>query len=184
MPVEIVTLARDCEGIQIPSGNKIVLQKGTGGRITQSLGGSYTVVTDEGYMVRIEGINADAIGKPVPESSKNPATAQDLPLEKQIWNQLRMIYDPEIPINIVELGLIYEMKITPLTNAEGEVGNEVSIKMTLTAPGCGMGDALKRDAQSKIERLPGVKRVNIELVWEPVWDQSKMSEAAKLQLGL
>lgn len=184
MPAESVTLARDCEAIQIPSGHKIMLRKGLGGRITQSLGGSYTVVTDEGSMVRIDGENADAIGKPIPEEIKKQAANQNLPLDKQIWNQLRTIYDPEIPINIVELGLIYEMKLAPLTDAEGKEGNEVSIKMTLTAPGCGMGDALKRDAQNKIEKLPGVTKVNIELVWEPVWDQSKMSEAAKLQLGL
>ncbi len=161
-----------------------MLQKGTGGRITQSLGGSYTVVTDYGYMVRIEGENADAIGKPVLESTKKQADNQNAPLDKLVWDQLKTIYDPEIPINIVELGLIYEMKIAPLTDSEGEIRNEVNIKMTLTAPGCGMGEALKRDAQSKIEHLPGVKKVNIELVWEPVWDQSKMSEAAKLHLGL
>ena len=161
-----------------------MLQKGTGGRITQSLGGSYTVVTDYGYMVRIEGENADAIGKPVFESTKKQVDNQNAPLDKLVWDQLKTIYDPEIPINIVELGLIYEMKLTPLTDSEGEIGNEVNLKMTLTAPGCGMGEALKRDAQSKIEHLPGVKKVNIELVWEPVWDQSKMSEAAKLHLGL
>jgi len=184
MPVELITFARDCEATQIPSGNKIMLQKGTGGRITQSLGGSYTVVTDYGYMVRIEGENADAIGKPVFESTKKQVDNQNAPLDKLVWDQLKTIYDPEIPINIVELGLIYEMKLTPLTDSEGEIGNEVNLKMTLTAPGCGMGEALKRDAQSKIEHLPGVKKVNIELVWEPVWDQSKMSEAAKLHLGL
>ncbi len=182
MPAEFVTLNRDCAATQIPNGNQVVLQKGTNARITQSLGGSYTIVTDLGQMVRIEGANADAIGKPIPESVKNQSAEQNLPLEKQIWNQLRTIFDPEIPINIVELGLIYEMKVALFPGSETE--KEVDIKMTLTAPGCGMGEALKRDAQTKIEKLPGVKKVNVELVWEPAWDQSKMSEAAKLQLGL
>lgn len=182
MPVEMVTLSRDCNAIQIPSGNKMMLQKGTNGRITQSLGGSYTLVIEDGQMVRIDGENADAIGKPIPESVKNQAANQSLPMEKQVWNQLRTIYDPEIPINIVDLGLIYEMKIAPFPGSETE--KEVDIKMTLTAPGCGMGEALKRDAQNKLEKIPGIKKVNVELVWEPVWDQSKMSEAAKLQLGL
>ncbi len=183
MPVEAILFKRDCEATQIPTGHKVVIQKGIGGRITQSLGGSYTVMTDLGYMVRVEGENADAIGKPVVDSAKQAAD-QNVPLDKLVWNQLRTIYDPEIPINIVELGLIYEMKVTPLTDAEGEIGNEISIKMTLTAPGCGMGDALKRDAQNKLEKLPSVKKVNIELIWEPVWNQGMMSEAAKLQLGL
>lgn len=182
MPVEMVTLSRDCEAIQIPSGNKIMLQKGISGRITQSLGGSYTLVIEDGQMVRIDGENADVIGKPIPESVKNQAANQSLPMEKQVWNQLRTIYDPEIPINIVDLGLIYEMKVAPFPGSETE--KEVDIKMTLTAPGCGMGEALKRDAQNKLEKIPGIKKVNVELVWEPVWDQSKMSEAAKLQLGL
>lgn len=182
MPVEHVTLNRDCEAIQIPIGSRIMLPKGTSGRITQSLGGSYTIVTEDGYMVRIEGKNADAIGKPVPAESAKHQTDPDVPLDKRIWNQLRTIYDPEIPINIVELGLIYEMKVTPLPDPSE--GNLVEIKMTLTAPGCGMGEALKREAEAKIKQLPGVKSVNVELVWEPVWDQSRMSEAAKLQLGL
>ena len=177
MPAEFITLSRDCEAVQIPSGNRIQLVKGTQGRITQSLGGAYTIVTDQGEMIRISGENGDAIGKPV---VKGPKYDPNTPLDQLVWDQLKTCYDPEIPINIVELGLVYEMKITPVEMNQ----NRVDIKMTLTAPGCGMGEALKADAQSKILHLPGIKSVDIELVFEPVWDQSKMSEAAKLQLGL
>ena len=177
MPVEFIELKRDCEAVQIPNGNKVVLPKGTQGRIMQSLGGAYTIVTDYGEMVRIAGENGDAIGKPV---IQGPTIDPNKPLSNQVWDQLKTCYDPEIPINIVELGLVYDMKIIPLEDKT----NRVEIKMTLTAPGCGMGEALQRDAQAKIERLPGVREAAIELVWEPPWDQSKMSEAAKLQLGL
>ena len=181
---ELTTLTRECEGVQIPSGQRMMLPKGTEVRITQSLGGSYTVMTDVGYMVRISSENADAIGKsgPSPKASPQAEPAQDASVEKLVWDQLKTCYDPEIPVNIVELGLVYECKITPLP--DDSENHRVEIKMTLTAPGCGMGDSIKRDAEAKIGRLPGVKEVNVQLVWEPVWDQSKMSQAAKLQLGM
>ncbi len=180
MGPEFVNLKRDCEATQIPSGNKIALPKDLLVRITQSLGGNYTVVTDDGYMAQIAGTDADALGKTPVQAQTKDAAGKNLPLEQMVWNQLKTCYDPEIPINIVELGLIYDLKITP----EDTGDNRVDIKMTLTAPGCGMGDVLKKDAETKILHLPGVKQCNVELVWEPVWDQSKMSEAAKLQLGL
>ena len=188
MAYESVTLSRDCEAIQIPYGSKIKLSKGAQVKITQSLGGTYTVMMDSGYMVRISGEDADAIGKQASSAGtglKPALTAEsvkDVPLEKLVWAELRTCYDPEIPVNIVDLGLVYECRLTPLPEPEG--GTKVDVKMTLTAPGCGMGDSLKRDAEAKIGRLPGIKGVNVELVWEPAWNQSRMSQAAKLQLGL
>lgn len=179
---QFISLSRDCDAIQIPSGSKVKLSKGTRVRITQSLGGTYTVVTDAGYLVRISGDDRDAIGGEAPTAVKVSESRETAPLDQLIWEQLKTCYDPEIPINIVELGLVYECRVTPLPEPSG--GNKVDIRMTLTAPGCGMGEALKKDAQAKIERLPGVREVSVELVWDPPWDQSKMSQAAKLQLGM
>lgn len=183
---ELVLLNRDCEVTEIPSGRKITLPKGIQVRITQSLGGSFTVVTDDGYMARVAGSDADAIGKTF-EVRKIEAVHSDKPLRELVMDQLRTCYDPEIPVNIVDLGLVYECEVTPLESAvaSGTVsGYRVDIKLTLTAPGCGMGEVLKKDAESKILNLPGVKEAEVELVWEPPWDQSKMSDAAKLKLGL
>lgn len=177
-----VILNRDCEAVQIPSGVQVKLAKGTPVRVTQSLGGSYTLMTEEGYMVRIAGKDADAIGKQDVTRPKTEGPVGNLPLDQLVWDQLRTCYDPEIPVNIVELGLVYECKLTPSPELGG--GTNVDIKMTLTAPGCGMGEALRQDARAKIERLPGIKKVNVELIWNPPWNQSMMSEAAKLQLGM
>lgn len=180
MPFETVVLNRDCDVIQIPSGQTLKLPKGTEVKISQSLGGSFTVVTPGGYMVQITGKDADAIGK---EPPKVPvaSTGEGAPsLEKLVWDQLKTCYDPEIPVNIVDLGLIYECKIRPTEDGK----NIVEVKMTLTAPGCGMGGPLAADARNKIESLPGVKEAKVDLVWEPPWDRNKMSEAAKLQLGI
>ncbi|MBI4395195.1 MAG: putative Fe-S cluster assembly protein SufT [Candidatus Omnitrophica bacterium] len=179
---EYIQLSRDCEVVQIPSGTKATLPKGSKVRIAQSLGGTYTVMTEYGYMVRISGEDGDAIGKEKISAVPSPEALKDKSLEDLVWDQLRTCYDPEIPINIVELGLIYDLKITPLAKPEGSF--KVDVKMTLTAPGCGMGDALRRDAQEKIARLPNVGEVNVELVWEPAWNQSRMSEAARLKLGI
>jgi probable FeS assembly SUF system protein SufT len=182
---ELVVLSRDCEVTEIPSGRKATLPKGIQVRITQSLGESFTIVTDDGYMARVSGKDADAIGKV--GTGLKPATTFDpnRPLEELVMDQLKTCYDPEIPVNIVDLGLIYDCKITPLETVPGTViGYRADVKLTLTAPGCGMGEVLKKDAESKIERLPGVKEAHVELVWEPPWDQSRMSEAAKLKLGL
>jgi probable FeS assembly SUF system protein SufT len=177
---EPVTLTRDVEAAVIPVGSRVTLEKGQQAHITQTLGGSYTVIVN-GNMFRIEGKDADALGleaaaKPV--STGTPVT-QEL-LEKEIWNQLRSCYDPEIPVNVVDLGLIYDCHITPLT-AES---HRVEVKMTLTAPGCGMGPTLAQDVQNKLLCLEGVDDVAVELVWDPPWNQSMMTEQAKLQLGL
>jgi probable FeS assembly SUF system protein SufT len=182
-PHEPITLARDCEAIQIPSGTKMVLPAGTIVMITQSLGDTYTVTTDHGYMVRIAGKDADAMGLERSESAAAgaaPAPQSREELEKLVWEQLRTCYDPEIPVNIVELGLVYECKLTELP----EGAYRVEIKLTLTAPGCGMGGVLAADAESKIRALPGIREANVEIVFEPAWNPSMMTEAARLELGM
>lgn len=178
---EPVILKRDCEAIQIPSGQPIMLPAGTQVTITQSLGGAYTAATDQGYLVRIANKDADAIGMEIETagSGQPGAAAQPADLEKQVWDQLKTCFDPEIPVNIVDLGLVYHCEVTPLLVG----GNRVDVKFTLTAPGCGMAGVLQADMDSKIRNLPGVGAVNIEVVFEPPWDQSMMSDAAKLQLG-
>jgi len=181
-PHESITLTRDCDAIQIPSGAKMVLPAGTLVMITQSLGDTYTVTTDHGYMVRIAGKDADAMGL---ERTSVPAAAAEAPqgaedLEKQVWDQLRTCYDPEIPVNIVDLGLVYECAVTPLDGG----GHRAEVKLTLTAPGCGMGGVLAADAQGKIESLPDIREANVEVVFEPPWNPSMMSEAARLELGM
>jgi probable FeS assembly SUF system protein SufT len=175
-----VTIARDVEAAIIPAGSRVTLLKGEKAFITQSLGGSYTVVVN-GNMFRIEGTDADALGlqpevKPV--SAGAPVSQEQL--EKEVWNQLRSCYDPEIPVNIVDLGLIYDCHLSPLTPSSFRV----EVKMTLTAPGCGMGPMLAQDVQNRVLGLEGVDDVAVELVWDPPWNQAMMTEAAKLQLGL
>ena len=177
---EPITLTRDVEAAIIPVGTKVTLLKGEAAYITQSLGGSYTVVVN-GNMFRIEGKDADCLGveqttKPV--STGAPVTQEHL--EKEIWNQLRSCYDPEIPVNIVDLGLIYDCHISPL----GASSYRVDVKMTLTAPGCGMGPMLAQDVQNKLLGMEPIEDVTVELVWDPPWNQAMMTEAAKLQLGL
>ena len=177
---ETAILARDVEASVIPAGMKVTLQKGETAHITQSLGGSYTVVVN-GNMFRIEGKDADALGLEVIAPAKVIGTTVKADaLEKEIWNQLRSCYDPEIPVNIVDLGLIYDCHLTPLAANSFKA----DVKMTLTAPGCGMGPVLAQDVQTKLLSLEGVDDVNVELVWEPQWNQGMMTEAAKLQLGL
>ena len=177
---EMIELTRDCPATWIPSGTPVTLNKGERVAITQSLGGSYTVIVN-GNMVRIEGKDADAIGKPVVVIQKaDPADVKG-PIDRQkIWDQMKSCFDPEIPVNIVDLGLVYDCDVKPLDAG----GNRVEVKMTLTAPGCGMGETIRRDVESKIKDVPGVTEVDVQLVWEPQWNQSMMSEAAKLQLGL
>jgi probable FeS assembly SUF system protein SufT len=180
-----ITLKRDCEAVVIPIGTKVTLQQGETAHITQSLGGSYTVIVN-GNLFRIEGKDADALGvseedKPVINLPASGEPRSPETLEKEVWNQLRTCYDPEIPVNVVDLGLIYDCRISPPTNGSG---HNADIKMTLTAPGCGMGDFLRQDVQNKLLSIEGIDNVNVELVWEPPWNQGMMSEAAKLQLGL
>jgi probable FeS assembly SUF system protein SufT len=181
---EPVTLSRDVDAAVIPVGTKVTLQKGEQAYITQSLGGSYTVIVN-GNMFRIEGANADALGleksQPpafVPKAPGAPATPEQL--DKQVWDAMKTCYDPEIPVNIVDLGLIYDCKLSPI----GEGSNKADIKMTLTAPGCGMGPTLAQDVQNKLLSIEGIDEAEVELVWEPQWNQGMMSEAARLQLGL
>ncbi len=175
-----ITLTRDVAAAVIPVGTPVTLQKGEQAVITQSLGGSYTVIVN-GNMFRIEGKDADALGKePVAKPASTGAAVSQESLEKEIWNQLRSCYDPEIPVNIVDLGLIYDCHLSPLSGANFKV----DVKMTLTAPGCGMGPMLAQDVQNKLLSLDGVQDVAVELVWDPPWNQAMMTEAAKLQLGL
>jgi probable FeS assembly SUF system protein SufT len=174
------TLMRDVEAAMIPVGTKVTLQKGEQAYITQSLGGSYTVVVN-GNMFRIEGQDADALGiEPEVKKTANGAPVSQEHLEKEIWDQLKSCYDPEIPVNIVDLGLIYDCHVSPLNPGS----HRVDVKMTLTAPGCGMGPMLAQDVQNKLLSLEGVDDVAVELVWDPPWNQGMMTEAAKLQLGL
>lgn len=175
---EEAVLGRDCEAIQIPDGYPVLLPKGFRVFITQSLGGTYTVAGELGGLYRIAARDADALGKEVPAGTP-PAAASGADLEQQIWNQLRQCYDPEIPVNVVDLGLIYDCHLEPSPDG----GQVVHIQMTLTAPGCGMGEVLAQDVKTGIEGLPGVARAEVEIVFDPPWNQSMMSEAAKLQLG-
>ena len=178
---EPIILSRDCEAVQIPSGEKVSLSAGTRVRVTQSLGGSYTVTTDQGNLVRIANKDADAIGEEVEASQAERLTAAAGPadLDHLVWDQLKTCFDPEIPVNIVDLGLVYHCQLTPLPDG----GNKVDVKFTLTAPGCGMGQVLKGDMESKILGLSGVKDVGVEVVFDPPWNPNMMSEAAKVQLG-
>ena len=178
---EEVTLTRNAEAVMIPSGEKVLVPEGAHATITQSLGGSYTLITERGLMVRISGKEVEAIGKPV-ENAVEVAPGEEIApekLEEMVWDQLKTCYDPEIPVNIVDLVLVY---LCELEDSDG--AKNVKIKMTLTAPGCGMGPVLASDVKSKVESLPGVKEAEVEVVFDPVWDRSMMSEAAKLQLGM
>ena len=180
---ESITLTRDCDAIMIPSGDKLRLIAGSQVWVTQSLGGSFTVMTGRGDMARIDGRDADALGLRGAASPQSAALVSELgptEIEKLVWDQLKTCFDPEIPVNIVDLGLIYHCRVTPLV----EDGNKVEIQFTLTARGCGMGEILKLDIRNKILGVPGVKEVHVELVWDPPWNQTMISAAAKQQLGM
>ena len=173
-----IELTRDCEAIQIPQGTTITLPKGTRVSLTKSLGGSYTVSTDKG-LFRITDSNADAVGKEVPAKAAGNGEAAEVD-EAAVWEQLKTCYDPEIPVNIVDLGLIYDCHLERLENGK----TKASVKMTLTAPGCGMGPTIAAEAKMRIESIPGVEEAVVDLVWDPPWDQSMISEVGKMQLGL
>jgi len=176
---EPFALQRDVKAVIIPAGEELQLREGTTGFITQSLGGSFTVYV-EGNLFRIAGADADALGmEPVPPPAV-PDNATDADIEAVVWAQLKTCYDPEIPVNIVDLGLIYRCDIKPLGNGE----RSVSIDMTLTAPGCGMGEILVQDAQDKVAVIPTISDVVVELVFDPPWNQSMMSDEARLQTGM
>jgi probable FeS assembly SUF system protein SufT len=173
------TFQRDCEVVMIPVGDEVTIPAGTVGYITQALGGSFTVFVD-GNLFRIAGVDADAIGKkPVmPPSLPEDATEDDV--EQLLWEQMKTVYDPEIPVNIVDLGLIYRCEMN--TNEEGE--RVVDVDMTLTAPGCGMGDILVDDVRSKLGLVPTITKVNVELTFDPPWNHHMMSEVARLETGM
>ena len=175
IPKESIRLLRDVDAYMIPSGDEVKLLAGNLVRITQALGGNYTVIMN-GNMVQISSENADALGI---EFNEKKATETKGDLEQQIWDQLKTCYDPEIPVNIVELGLIYDLKIN-----DAQAGKEVEIKMTLTAPGCGMGPVIADEVDRKINGLKDVERVSVDLVWEPMWNRDMMSEEAQLELGM
>jgi probable FeS assembly SUF system protein SufT len=176
-----ITLERDCEATLIPGGQRVTLSQGDEVIVTQSLGGSFTVQTGDGYLARISTEDADALGlAPTGDTEADKGPAETGPFDiAQVIKQLKTVFDPEIPVNVVDLGLIYACDAQPLP----EGGHRVEIKMSMTAPGCGMGDVLREDAIARVKAVPGVSDVDIELVWDPPWDMSRMSDAARLQLG-
>jgi len=176
------TLTREVTATQIPSGDKQTLFKGDSVFIHQVLGGSYTVQTSTG-LFRLDGKDADAIGETVAEQTVNAATLADgAPDPEAIWDQLRKVFDPEIPVNIVDLGLVYSMDVAKVDETPGAY--KVDVAMTLTAPGCGMGPAIAEDAKGKILLVPGVSTADVRITWEPAWNQSMISEEGKMKLGL
>lgn len=176
---EPVSFSRDCAAVLVPQGERVTLPAGSVGYITQALGGSFTVFV-EGNLFRIAGEDADAIGKEAPEALALAEDAGDDEVEKLVWEQLRTCFDPEIPVNIVELGLVYSVELGRREDGE----RKVDVRMTLTAPACGMGDILVDDVRSKVERIPTVVEADVELVFDPPWNQSMMSDAAKLETGM
>jgi probable FeS assembly SUF system protein SufT len=174
------TLSREISVTQIPSGDKHTLPAGTRIQIHQTLGGSYTVQTDHG-LFRIDGKDGDALGEQVADHSVAAATLADgAPDPGALWDQLRRVYDPEIPVNIVDLGLVYSMEV----EKKPDNGFKVNIAMTLTAPGCGMGPAIAEDAKGKVLLVPGVSDADVRITWDPPWNQSMISEEGKMKLGL
>ncbi|MGN6512680.1 MAG: putative Fe-S cluster assembly protein SufT [Lysobacteraceae bacterium] len=178
---EPVRFERDCAAVLVPQGEAVTLPAGTVGYITQALGGSWTVFV-EGNLFRIAGEDADAIGKEPPEPIALPAGATHEDVEKLVWKQLRTCFDPEIPINVVDLGLVYEASVKPHPTQAGQ--RLVEVRMTLTAPGCGMGEILVEDVRSKLELIPTVVEADVELVFDPPWNRTMMSEAARLETGM
>ena len=175
---EEVKVTRDVNAHLVPSGDKITIKKGELVQITQALGGSYTVIIS-GNMAQINSENADALGKEKTTPKKAEAIPGDFH-EDLVWDQLKTCYDPEIPVNIAELGLIYDCRPYELENGQWRI----EIKMTLTAPGCGMGPSIADEVKSKIESIPGVAEAKVDLVWEPPWNMEMMSEEARLHLGM
>ncbi len=175
------TLSRDVEAIQIPSGQKFTIAAGTKGVVTQTLGGSYTIATPHG-LSRVAEKDLDALGleKPQTTPTEKSATSNGEVSQEAVWNQLKQCFDPEIPVNIVDLGLVYDCRL--IDKPEG--GKKVEVKMTLTAPGCGMGPAIAHDAQSKILSIDGIDEADVQLVWDPPWNQNMISEAGRMKLGM
>lgn len=176
---EPIVFERDCAAVMVPQGEQVTLPAGQNGYITQALGGSFTVFVD-GNLFRIRGEDADAIGKEPPQALVLDAEASDSEVEKLVWQQLRTCYDPEIPINVVDLGLVYDCTLEKMENDQ----RRVKVQMTLTAPGCGMGDILVDDVRSKLESIPTVAEADVELTFDPPWNQAMMSDVAKLETGM
>jgi probable FeS assembly SUF system protein SufT len=176
---ETIPLNRECDVVEIPSGAPTKLPNGSVVRIMQNLGSTYTVMAEYGQMYRIDGKDADALGFTIAHPAES-SPAEALPFSEQmVWDQLKTVYDPEIPVNIADLGLIYSCVTTPIE----QEGRRIDIKMSLTAPGCGMGNVLKADVERKLATIPTVREVNVEVVLDPPWSPARMSEAARLQLG-
>jgi probable FeS assembly SUF system protein SufT len=179
---EAIILTRDVAAALVPAGTGVVLKRGEKAQVTQSLGGSYTVVVN-GNMFRIEEKDADALGFQV-AARTNPSSGVTRPfdiVERDVWNQLKTCYDPEIPVNIVDLGLVYSCQLAPV---EQKDSYRADVKMTLTAPGCGMGPALAEDVRKKLMSIAEIEEAQVEVVWDPPWNQSMLSEAARLKLGI
>jgi probable FeS assembly SUF system protein SufT len=178
-----ITLRRECSAILVPSGEKITLPAGSSVWLTQSLGGSFTVMTDRGYTARIDGCDAAALGLPQTVDAtpaESPVGDSVEAMEARVWDRLRSCFDPEIPVNIVDLGLVYDCIVTPLPNG----GYKTAVRFTLTAQGCGMGEFLKADIRNKLLAVSGIREAQVDLVWEPPWNQSRISAPAKLELGI
>ena len=176
---EAVILRRDVDAVMVPAGVPVVLRENKTGFITQALGGSFTVYV-EGNLFRIAGKDADALGQEVAVGPELPPNATDEDVKQLAWEQMRTCFDPEIPVNIVELGLVYSCELQP----QDDGSRVASIQMTLTAPGCGMGEVLVRDVKDKVEIVPTIAHADVELVFDPPWNQTMMSEAARLQTGM
>lgn len=175
-----VTTTRDVPATMIPAGTPTIIPAGTELTITQALGGTYTVM-GAGVMARIEAKDADALGMEKKETTRTAQAEHSGPVDMdKVWDAMKNCYDPEIPVNVVDLGLIYDCQPEPIP----EGGTKVNVKMTLTAPGCGMGGVIAQDVENRIREVPGVNDVHVEVVWDPIWNQSMMTDAARLQLGL
>ncbi len=174
-----LVVTRDVRAVLVPAGIEVKLRTGSVGYVTQALGGSFTVYV-EGNLFRIAGEDADAIGQEAPAKLVLPPNATDADVEQMVWDQMKTTYDPEIPINIVELGLIYRCEI----NKQADDTRHVAITMTLTAPGCGMGETLVADVREKVLMVPTVTQAEVDLVFDPPWSRDNMSEAARLQTGM
>jgi probable FeS assembly SUF system protein SufT len=176
---DVIELRRDCEAIAVPSGQRQTLPAGTKVRILQARGGDFTITTERHAAFRIDGADADALGRQA-ESSAVPAIPGGPLTQECVLNVLKTVYDPELPVNVVDLGLIYSCDIAPRPQG----GSSVSIRMALTSPGCGMSNVLKADVERKLKQLPGVEEAQVEVVFDPPWTPERMSEGARLQLGM
>jgi len=181
MSYEEIEIRRDCQAVQIPQGNTVIIPAGTPATVTQSLGGSYTLqVPSMGGLFRIAGRDADALGLATGEARDGDAAEAGPVSDDTVWAVLRHVYDPEIPVNIVDLGLVYDMRIEPLPSGL----SRVEVKMTLTAPGCGMGQTIAMDAKDRIENLPGIAEADVQVVWDPPWNPHMISPEGRAKLGM